>query len=427
MSHLFFADDSLLFGQATIEECSKILEILNLYERSSGQKINKDKTAIHFSTNTAQEAQLAIQAFWGSQGVHNFDKYLGLPAMIGRSKKSIFNGLKERITQRLQGWKERFISKAGREILIKAVAQAIPTYAMNCFRLPKSWCDEVNGLIARYWWGQQKDERKMHWIKWEKLCTAKVDGGLGFRNLSSFNSALLAKQCWRILHNPQSLFFRVFKARYFPSCSFMDAQLGSNPSFLWRSFLWGRDTLIKGLDWHPRIGQSPRPFWKATSTGIFTVKSAYDMLEAEKQKSKSGECSYMASLRWLWKKNWKLSVPGKVKHFLWRAYHETLPTNQQLHRRKIRASPLCSICTLAEESTHHALWQCPMARNTWALVQGRLQKLPNQEGDFSRFMQWIFQQFSKGEVEEWAIITWSIWNARNSYVIKDRQLSPQTI
>ena len=292
--------------------------------------------------------------------------------MIGRSKKSIFNGLKERIIQRLQGWKERFLSKAGREILIKAVAQAIPTYAMNCFRLPKSWCDEVNGLIARYWWGQQKNECKLHWIKWEKLCTAKVDGGLGFRNSFSFNFALLAKQCWRILQNPHSLFFRVFKAHYFPSCSFMEAQLGSNPSFLWRSLLSGRDTLTKGLDWHQQTGHPSRPLWKATKRGIFTVKSAYDMLEAEKQRSKTGECSYMAKLRWLWRKNWKLAVPGKVKHFLWRAYHESLPTNQQLHRRKIRANPLCSIYALAKESTHHALWQCPMARNTWALVHGRM-------------------------------------------------------
>jgi hypothetical protein len=115
------------------------------------KKINREKTAIYFSSNTSQATRQLILEFWGSQGASNFDKYLGLPAMIGRSKKSIFNGLKERIVQRLQGWKEIFLSKAGREVLIKAIAQAIPTYAMNCFCLPKTWCEEVNGLIARYW------------------------------------------------------------------------------------------------------------------------------------------------------------------------------------------------------------------------------------------------------------------------------------
>jgi hypothetical protein len=427
VSHLFFADDSLLFGQANISECRKILEILNLYEGSSGQKINREKTAIYFSSNTSQVTRQLILEFWGSQGASIFDKYLGLPAMIGRSKKSIFNGLKERIVQRLQGWKEKFLSKAGREVLIKAVAQAIPTYAMNCFRLPKAWCEEVNGLIARYWWGQKKDERKLHWIKWDKLCTAKAEGGLGFRNLHSFNTALLAKQCWRLIHNTQSLFYRVFKARYFPSCSFTEAQMGSNPSFLWRSILSGRGVLNKGLRWHHEEGQLSRPLWSETKTGVFSVKSAYEMLERERIRSITGECSYSAQLRWLWRKIWKLAIPGKIKHFLWRAYHETLPTNHQLHRRKIRSSSLCSICDQKEETTYHAIWQCPLARNTWALIHGRLQKLSNQDGEFSRFLQWIFKALPKEEVEDWAVTAWSIWNARNRFVHEDCQIPPQTI
>jgi hypothetical protein len=250
VSHLFFADDSLLFGQATLSECQKIMDILGCYESCSGQRINRDKTAIFFSNNTSNNSKQSIQEFWGLHEVHNFEKYLGLPAMIGRSKKAIFNGLKERIVQRLQGWKEKFLSKAGREVLIKAVAQSIPTYAMNCFRLPQSWCDEISGLIARYWWGQKEKERKLHWVKWDKLCVPKSEGGLGFRNLHLFNTALLAKQTWRLLTNPHSLFFRIFKARYFPQCSLLEAQLGSNPSFLWRSILSARDTAQAPLERH---------------------------------------------------------------------------------------------------------------------------------------------------------------------------------
>jgi hypothetical protein len=271
VSHLFFADDSLLFGKASLAESREFMAILQLYEASSGQQLNREKTAIFFSPNTSPATRKSIQDFWGSSGVQNFDKYLGLPALIGRSKRAIFNGLKERIVCRLQGWKEKFLSKAGREILIKAVAQAIPTYTMNCFRLPKTWCDEVNSLIAKYWWGQNTDKRKIHWLKWDKLCTAKEDGGMGFRNLHMFNTALLSKQCWRLLVNQQSLFFRVFKAKYFPVCSFLDAKLGSAPSFLWRSFLSGRELLLKGIRWTYKPGSIPQLRWSETQSGQFTV------------------------------------------------------------------------------------------------------------------------------------------------------------
>ena len=97
VSHLFFADNSLLFSHATIVDSERFMDILNLYEASSGQKINREKTAIFFSTNTPQAIRSSIQEFWGSRDVSNFDKYLGLPAMIGRSKKSIFHSLKARI------------------------------------------------------------------------------------------------------------------------------------------------------------------------------------------------------------------------------------------------------------------------------------------------------------------------------------------
>ena len=62
------------------------------------------------------------------------------------------------------GWKEKLISKAGREIVIKTVAQAIPTYSMCLFKLPNAICDKINSLLSNYWWGQTKDEKKIHWI-----------------------------------------------------------------------------------------------------------------------------------------------------------------------------------------------------------------------------------------------------------------------
>ena len=86
-------------------------------------------------------------------------------------------------------------------------------------------------------------------MSWQKLCTDKDRGGMGFRDINAFNLAMLAKQEWRLIHGTQSLFYRVYKAQYFPSSTFSEAPLGHNPSFVWRSLLSARDVIIAGSKW----------------------------------------------------------------------------------------------------------------------------------------------------------------------------------
>ena len=117
-----------------------MLEILAQYEILSGQQINKGKTAIFFSKSTNEDMKLEFQEALGMQEIKQFDKYLGLPSLVGRHKKASFDYIKERIWRKLQGWEEKLLSQAGREILIKAVVQAIPTYSMCCFKLPVGLC-----------------------------------------------------------------------------------------------------------------------------------------------------------------------------------------------------------------------------------------------------------------------------------------------
>jgi hypothetical protein len=143
------------------------------------------------------------------------------------------------------------LSKAGKDILIKACAQAIPTFAMSCFYLTKTLCEQISTMICRYWWSQQ-DKDKMHWLSWEMLTKPKSEGGLGFRDLYRFNLAMLARQAWRMLTNPNSLCARVLKARYFPSTSLLEATVAPGISYSWHSILRGVQLLKEGLIW--RIG-----------------------------------------------------------------------------------------------------------------------------------------------------------------------------
>ena len=143
LTHLFFADDSLLFCRATIHDCQKVMEILSSYEKVSGQKLNRDKIALFFSKSTSSEMQRQIMGALGVNELNPYEEYLGLPALVGRNKRAIFDQLKQKVWKRLQGWEGKLLSQAGREVLIKSVIQAIPTYTMSCFKLPITLCHEI--------------------------------------------------------------------------------------------------------------------------------------------------------------------------------------------------------------------------------------------------------------------------------------------
>ena len=150
---MLFADDSLVFCRAFVSKCVKLQSILYDYELASSQSINRGKTNISFSTNTSHQTQTAITSFLGIPSTQRFEQYLGLLSLIGQAKKKSYSVIKERIWKKLKGWKEKLLSQAGREILIKAVVQAIPTYTMSCFKLPKGLIKEIEVLIRKFWWG----------------------------------------------------------------------------------------------------------------------------------------------------------------------------------------------------------------------------------------------------------------------------------
>ena len=120
--------------------------------------------------------------------------------------------VKGKVMEKLQGWKHHTLSRAGREVLVKAVVQALPAYPMSMFKFPAVICKELDAMVADFWWGKSDGVRKTHWVSREVLGLPKKLGGLGFRKFQDFNVALLAKQCWRLISEPNSLWARVMKA-----------------------------------------------------------------------------------------------------------------------------------------------------------------------------------------------------------------------
>jgi hypothetical protein len=194
VSHLLFADDSLILMKADTTNATSLRQVLDDYCASSGQMVSESKCSIYFSPNVDVQVKAEICTELNIMTEAITDKYLGLPTMVGLDKSESFVYLLERIIQRLKGWKEKFLSMGGKEILLKAIIQSIPVFAMGVFKLPKSLCKEMNDAMSAFWWGDSEEQKKLHWFSWWKMCVPKKSGGMGFRDLYAFNLAMLSKQ-----------------------------------------------------------------------------------------------------------------------------------------------------------------------------------------------------------------------------------------
>jgi hypothetical protein len=127
---------------------------------------------------------------------------------------------------------------------------------MSVFQLPKALCKSINSLMSHFWWGHKSNMGRIAWMSWERFGTSKQSGGMGFWDLEIFNKALLAKQGWRLISSPDSLLARILKEKYYPHGSFLEARLGSRPSFAWRSILGAKPLVENGVGWRVGNGAS---------------------------------------------------------------------------------------------------------------------------------------------------------------------------
>ncbi|XP_057796787.1 uncharacterized protein LOC131012797 [Salvia miltiorrhiza] len=452
VSHLMFADDCIFFCRASELECANLKRVLGIYELASGQAINYQKSGVFFSLNVSATEREAISGTLGVTSALDTGRYLGLPSLIGRKKKEIFKYLRDRLWKKIQGWNGKKLSKAGKEILLKGVAQAIPSYCMSIFLLPTSLTDEMEKLMNSFWWSNKGGAgRSINWMKWDKMCVDKKFGGMGFRSMQLFNIAMLGKTGWRLIEEPDALVCRILKAKYFPNDDFLRAKVGSSPSFTWRSICAAQDLVRSGTRW--RVGDGtgikvyedpwlrrdgrfhvsshcPPNLSGLTVHDIFipgarswnvdfmeTILNEEDVQEISRTPivptsnpdkliwhySPTGRYTVKSAYRLAssltldptysieghWSLLWKIKVPQKVQNILWRAARDNLPSKAKLLSRGLQVGGECGICKAGYENLWHTFFSCPFAEDCWRISNMELY-IDNVRSRCESFLQALF-------------------------------------
>ncbi|KAL5566077.1 hypothetical protein UlMin_029241 [Ulmus minor] len=143
-------------------DCANLQYCLDCYSKALGQLVNFEKSALSFSPNTYVYFRDEICSLFGISQVAGHDMYLGLSTFSMQNKRIQFGYIRDRVVKKLQGWKEKNFSQGGKEVLLKAMVQAIPTYAMSCFMISDSILKEIEAACPRFWWGSTPDHKRVH-------------------------------------------------------------------------------------------------------------------------------------------------------------------------------------------------------------------------------------------------------------------------
>jgi len=263
ISHVCFADDLILFAEASVVQIRVIRRVLERFCLSSGQKVSLEKSKIFFSNNVSRDMERLITAESGIGSTRDLGKYLGMPILQKRINKATYGEVLEKVNSRLTGWKSRTLSLAGRITLTKAVLSSIPVHSMSSIILPASTLESLDKVSRTFLWGGTTDKRKLHLLAWKKICKPKEEGGFGVRGSRDMNKALVAKVGWRLLGDDKSLWARVLRSKYkvgeVQNHSWLAPK--SHWSSTWRSISTGlRAVVTCGLGWVPGDGRSIN-FW----------------------------------------------------------------------------------------------------------------------------------------------------------------------
>ncbi|OMO52408.1 reverse transcriptase [Corchorus capsularis] len=193
LSHLFFADDLMLFAQADENQLGVVMEFLREFASASGLSMSLSKSKLFISPNVVSRVASRMSQVCGIPLTRDLGRYLGVPVVHGRSSRYLYLSVVDKIRGKLTGWKRNLLSRAGRRTLAQSVLNAIPVYTMQTIFLPISICNWIDWITRNFIWGGDENSSHGHLVRWSQVSLPKSSGGLGVRAVRESNLLLLAK------------------------------------------------------------------------------------------------------------------------------------------------------------------------------------------------------------------------------------------
>jgi hypothetical protein len=205
--------------------------------------------------------------------------YLGMPLGAPYKALPIWNSVIEKIERRLASWQIMYLSKGGRLTLLKSTLSSLPTYFLSLFTIPASVAHRIEQLQRNFLWGCEGNAVKYHLVRWDQVCSPIPFDGLGVKNVTLFNKALLGKWLWRFGVEDSHLWRRVIAAKYgldwggWSSKSYR----GTHGCGLWKSISLGWDEFMNHIDFSAGRGDRIR-FWYDKWCGEVALKDLFPVL-----------------------------------------------------------------------------------------------------------------------------------------------------
>lgn len=262
VSHVCFADDLILIAEANLDQINLIKGVLDEFCLFSGQKVNLGKSKVFFSNNISLESSDFFSRELGIDRTADLGTYLGSPMLHQRISKHCFSYIIDKMKKKLNGWKAKTLSFAGRVTLAQSSLSCIPGYAMQTAAIPSSICEDAERVCRNFIWGSSNEHRKCYLVAWEKICQPKEAGGLGFRSLKVLNQAYMLKLAWQITTETDKLWVRIVKSKY--NCGNLllpNISQRSSSTNVWKAISRVWNTVKSNLDWVIKDDQQNR-FWR---------------------------------------------------------------------------------------------------------------------------------------------------------------------